>query len=130
MISHQLTAALHELRLLPVTPATGEQPNVMDSIRVLGNFNGCLVGLVYFSGRTGWERHGEGEELLHILEGETVLTMLENGTPTTLTAHQGDLVQIPRGVWHTQQTVKPVKLLFITPAGGTEHCSAETPPGC
>lgn len=130
MISHQLPIVLQELVHLAVTPSTGEQPGAMDSVRVLGTFNGCLVGLVHFSGRTGWERHMGGAELLHILEGETALTTCENGKTTIQTVRQGDLVQIPEAVWHTQQTLKPVKLLFITPAGGTEHCSAAQPPGC
>jgi len=130
MISHQLRNMLPELAHLAVTPSTGEQPDAMEGVRVLGTFNDCLVGLVHFSGRTGWERHTGGAELLHILEGETALTVYENRKTTTLTARQGDLVQIPKAVWHTQQTLKPVTLLFITPAGGTEHCSTEQPPEC
>jgi len=51
------------------------------------------------------------------------------GRTTTLIVRQGDLVQVPKAVWHTQRTLKAVRLLFITPAGGTEHCASDQPPG-
>jgi hypothetical protein len=38
------------------------------------------------------------------------------------------MVQIPKVVWHTQRTLKPVKLLFITPADGMEHGASERAP--
>jgi hypothetical protein len=39
-------------------------------------FHGCTCGVASFSGRPPWELH-KADELLHILAGETELTVLE-----------------------------------------------------
>jgi quercetin dioxygenase-like cupin family protein len=84
-------------------------------------FNGCLVGIGCFTGRPPWERHNEGDELLHILDGESRLTILDDDGPVERTIRAGDLVVVPRGRWHNNDAPAGVTMLYITPAEGSDH---------
>jgi len=116
---HCLRAIADQLPKLVVTPDLDAETG-LQALKVLGTFNGCMVGLVHYSGETAWERHAAGDELLYILEGEAELTALTSDGPISVRASAGDLIEIPRGIWHSQVTLAPVKLLFITQGSGTE----------
>lgn len=116
---HDVAALLDTMPETPVTPDISAE-DAMKCMRVLGTFHGCLLGLVHFSGQTGWERHTGGDEMLFILEGETELTRLTAEGEVRVTARKGEVVQIPAGVWHAQRTRSPVKLLFLTVGAGSE----------
>lgn len=115
----EVAALVEKMAETPVTPNIAPQ-EAYECMRVLGDFNGCLLGLVHFSGQTGWERHAEGDELLFIIEGETEVTQLTPDGEVHNIARKGDAVQIPAGVWHSQRTHSPVKLMFLTMAKGSE----------
>lgn len=116
---HCLRAIADQLPELAVTPDLDSDTG-LNALKVLGSFNGCMLGMVHYSGQTAWERHAEGDELLYILEGEAELTALTATGRISVCASAGDLVEIPRGIWHSQITRAPVKLLFITQGSGTE----------
>lgn len=122
---HDLAALLDEMPEMPVTPTISPE-DAMNCMRVLGTFNGCVMGLVHFSGQTAWERHPGGDEILFLLEGETELTQLTPEGEVRKTARKGDVVQIPAGIWHSQRTLSPVRLLFLT-VGADSESSATTP---
>ncbi|ABS62287.1 Cupin 2 conserved barrel domain protein [Parvibaculum lavamentivorans DS-1] len=65
-----------------------------------------------------WEIHPEGDEFIHVLEGEVALILEGAADGVTLTA--GDAAIVPRGRWHRFDWMGPVALLFVTPPGGTE----------
>lgn len=123
---HCLRAIADQLPELAVTPDLDSETG-LKALKALGMFNGCMVGLVHYSGETAWERHSGGDELLYILEGEAELTALIGDGRVTVRASAGDLVEIPKGIWHSQVTMAPVKLLFITHAAGSE--SSKNPLG-
>ena len=117
-------AALPELRVSPATtPAEAAA-----AMRVLGSFNGCLVGTIRFSGRTPWERHPR-DELLYVIEGAVDVTVLfhDGERKTTLTA--GSLFIVPSGRWHRQEPQPLVSLMFVTPAEGTDASWSDDPSG-
>ena len=116
---HDVSTLLDAMPVARVTPDMPEG-DAIDCMRVLGTFQGCLMGLVHFHGQTGWERHAGGDEMLFILEGETELTQLTPDGEIQKTARKGDVVQIPAGVWHSQRTLSPVKLMFLTVSEGSE----------
>lgn len=89
-------------------------------------FHGCVCGIGSFVGRPPWERHNDGDELLHILSGESNLTVLDPGGPTTRTVRAGELVIVPRGTWHNNDAPTGVTMLYLTPASGSDH-SWDTP---
>jgi quercetin dioxygenase-like cupin family protein len=81
------------------------------AMKILGDFNQCMVGIVYFSGTTPWERHPD-DELLQILEGEVVVTILGDEVREILLSI-GSVFVVPRGLWHKQHSDRGVKLLFM-----------------
>jgi len=83
-------------------------------------FHGCTCGVASFSGRPPWELH-EADELLHILSGETELTVLEPEGATSRRLRAGNMVLIPQGCWHSNDAPKGVTMLWITPSKGNRH---------
>ena len=79
-----------------------------------------------FSGRSPWERHRGGDELVHVLEGAATLTVIEDDEPVSVALHAGSLVVVPRGRWHRFHAPTGVTLLTATPQP-TDHSSAEDP---
>jgi quercetin dioxygenase-like cupin family protein len=113
-------ARLGELRIAAETT----EADASDAIRALGEFNGCTLGVVRFSGETPWERHAE-DELLHILEGEVEVTILGEGTRVVGIARAGQVVVVPRNCWHRQHARATTTLLFVT--GTTDISTADDP---
>jgi len=93
----------------------------------IGNFSfhGCTGGVTAFRGRPPWEFHGQGDELLFVLQGESELTVLDEGIRTVQVLSPGQLVIVPRGHWHSNNARGGVTMLWITPSDGNEHSWGE-----
>ena len=79
-----------------------------------------------FAGESPWERHRNGDELVHILSGSTKLTILTEEGPQTLELTAGMLAVVPQGCWHRFQAPETVTVLTATPHP-TDHSTAEDP---
>jgi mannose-6-phosphate isomerase-like protein (cupin superfamily) len=84
-------------------------------------FHGCTGGVTAFKGRPPWEFHGQGDELLFILAGESELTVLQKDSRSVWTLSAGHLALVPRGNWHSNNAPDGVTILWITPREGNEH---------
>src|SRR6266478_1582799 len=94
MVAHDLRAAL------------GDLPEM--TMRFLASLNACTVGVSRFSGAPShWERHPAGDELLHILDGETDVVTLTDAGSTRSTAPAGSLFICPQGFWHRLEPRSP-----------------------
>ena len=119
-------ATLASLKELAIGPATTEE-DAMASMRPLQSLNGCMVGVVRFSGRTPWERHPD-DELLYVLQGVVDVTVLEEGGgKADATLRAGDVFVVPRTLWHRQHTRESTALLFVTSEQGNATSDAEDP---
>lgn len=89
----------------------------------IGNFSfhGCSGGVAAFRGRPPWEYHGQGDELLFILAGESRLTVLEKGSRSVSILSPGHLAIVPQGHWHSNDAPGGVTMLWLTPSEGNEH---------
>jgi len=124
--SVDLTAMLRELPTLAIgDDTTEEQANA--AVREVGWLNDRMLGVMRFSGQTPWERHPDGDELLHILEGEVEITILADSGPTRLTARAGSVLVCPQGLWHRQYAREPVTILFGTPVTTSEISLLDDP---
>jgi mannose-6-phosphate isomerase-like protein (cupin superfamily) len=97
------------------------------SMRFLESFNECMLGAVRFSGETPWERHPEGDELLCVLEGHVVVTILSDSGQDSFPLTEGTVCVVPKGLWHRQRADSGAAVLFATPTEGTENSWAEDP---
>ncbi|HKD39391.1 MAG TPA: cupin domain-containing protein [Myxococcaceae bacterium] len=98
-----------------------------DPSRIFGQLNQCLLGAVRFSGQPPWERHPDGDELLHVLDGELVLCVLAPEGRVEVTLHAGSVFVIPRGLWHRSYARGAVSMLFATPTKNGEISLADDP---
>ena len=85
------------------------------------DFHGCVCGVASFVGQPPWELHTIGDELIHVLAGETELTLISDGAEETRLLRQGDVTVVPEGCWHRNNARAGVTLLFMTPREGGEH---------
>ncbi|MGH7335567.1 MAG: cupin domain-containing protein [Candidatus Rokuibacteriota bacterium] len=79
-----------------------------------------------FSGDSPWERHRNGDELVHILDGATTLTIMTDNGPQAFEMRAGMVIVVPRGHWHRFHAPERVTVLTATPQP-TDHTSADDP---
>ena len=115
-----VTAAIETLTFLSDrTPSTdaSQRSGAFRQLRAYRD-GGIFVG--HWAGRSEWERHLAGDELVMVIDGRTTMFFLgEDGEASTVLS-AGDLVVVPEGTWHRFETPEFVKLLSVTPQP-TDH---------
>ncbi len=102
------------------------EADAADAFAELARFRDGGIFAGSFSGTSPWERHGNGDELVHVLAGAAALTILTDGGPETLQLQAGMIAVVPQGLWHRFQAPDQVTLLTATPQP-TDHSFAEDP---
>ena len=83
-----------------------------------GDFGPITIG--HYAGDSEWERHGQGDEYVAVIDGLTEMTMIVDGEDVTHTMTAGQFVIVPQGTWHRFHTPDGVKVMTITPQP-TDH---------
>jgi mannose-6-phosphate isomerase-like protein (cupin superfamily) len=89
------------------------------SARVAPYRDGALF-TTKFSGNGGWERHRNGDELVHIIDGATTLHLMTDDGPQAVALSAGMLAVVPQGMWHRFDSPDGVTLMTATPQP-TDH---------
>ena len=121
-----IAAALAPLQTLRNRRPESHGPEVDAAFTVLAETETGGIFAGRFEGESAWERHNHGDELVHILEGETRLTIIDADGPTELALSGGMLTVVPRGCWHKFHAPTGVTVMTMTPQP-TDHSMAETP---
>ena len=79
-----------------------------------------------FSGESPWERHQNGDELVHILDGSTRLTIITENGPESFDMHPGMVIVVPLGCWHRFSSDQGVTVMTVTPQP-TDHARVDDP---
>jgi mannose-6-phosphate isomerase-like protein (cupin superfamily) len=115
-----LTAELANLTMLrgrtPQTTGAERQ----GSSRNLAAYRDGAIFTTKFSGEGGWERHRNGDEIVHILDGETIVHLMTEAGPETLALRAGMIAIVPQGTWHRFSCPGGVTLMTVTPQP-TDH---------
>jgi mannose-6-phosphate isomerase-like protein (cupin superfamily) len=115
-----LNAELAKLQMLQRrTPQMTSADRAGSSARVALYRDGAIF-TTKFAGEGGWERHRNGDELVHILDGATTLYLMTADGPQTLALHAGMIAVVPQGVWHRFDSPEGVTLMTATPQP-TDH---------
>jgi uncharacterized cupin superfamily protein len=107
-----------ELALLPVLRGrSAETPEheAEAAFATLAPFRDGGLFAGSFSGSSPWERHDQGDELVHVLAGETRLTILAHDGDQALHLTAGMLTVVPQGCWHRFEAPAGVTVLTATP---------------
>ena len=119
--------------LAKLTPLQGRRSDTPgDQTRAafatLATFGDGAIFTGTFSGESDWERHRQGDEIVHILDGATTLTILTAAGPQSFELKAGQLIVVPQGHWHRFHAPGGVTVLTATPQP-TDHARGEDPSG-
>lgn len=114
MEAHDLRAALSSLPTLTITSSTTVE-EADAAVREFGSLAQCTLSLMRYSGQPPWERHPNGDELLHVLEGEIDVTVLSDEGPIQVPVQAGSVFVVPWGLWHRPVAQSRVTLFSATP---------------
>lgn len=92
-----------------------------------GDFRDAAINLGTFNGDAGWERHSQGDEIVHVVSGDVDITMLVDGENQTVNVSTGDIMVMPQGTWHRLRSEKGVTVLTATPEGHEDHAFVDDP---
>lgn len=104
------------------TPETTDE-EAKDAFALLSEYRDGGIYIAHYSGFSEWERHLNGDEFVQVLGGETSLVLLSNNQEQRNRLTSGQMLVIPKGVWHRFESPNGVKVMTITPQP-TEHCIA------
>jgi len=110
----------------PETPGPEGGPEADAAFATLAETRNGGVFAGSFEGESPWERHVNGDELVHVLDGETRLTILTGDDRTVLEMKAGMVTVVPQGCWHKFLAPAGVTVLTMTPQP-TEHSTADDP---
>lgn len=105
-------------RLEGRTPDTTAEES-RGSFAMLEEYRDGGIFISHFAGRSNWERHGNGDEVVYALEGATALILWVNGAEERHDLGAGELLVVPENTWHRFET-DGVKILTVTPLP-TDH---------
>jgi len=115
-----LNAELAKLKMLhDRTPQTTRAERQGSSAQLTPYRDGAIF-TTKFAGQGGWERHRNGDELVHILDGAATLHLMTDDGPQALTLGPGMIAVVPQGVWHRFDSPDGVSLMTATPQP-TDH---------
>jgi mannose-6-phosphate isomerase-like protein (cupin superfamily) len=115
-----LTAELAKLTMLRGRTPQTSADRAGTSAQLAPYGNGALF-TTKFTGTGAWERHLQGDELVHILDGSTLLDIVDGDGPTQSLSLRGGMIAIvPRGAWHRFRSPEGVTLMTATPLP-TDH---------
>jgi mannose-6-phosphate isomerase-like protein (cupin superfamily) len=77
-------------------------------------------------GASQWEMHPDTDELLFVMSGRVTVELLINEWSTLIPLSRGQLVIVPRGVWHRHRDAHDLVELYYTP-GRSVASNAEDP---
>lgn len=126
MTAQDIGKALNAVPELNITEhTTGEEASA--AVGHLGWLGDHGLGVMRYSGQTPWERHPDGDELLHALDGDVEVTVLTDEGPVRTNVSEGSVFVCPRGLWHRQLPKPKVTMFYATPIRTTEVSFADDP---
>ncbi|HEY1257755.1 MAG TPA: hypothetical protein VGF34_00790 [Stellaceae bacterium] len=77
-----------------------------------------------FSGHAAWERHPNGDDLVQIIDGSTIVDIIIDGERQSFALDAGMTVIVPQGAWHRFHAPNGVSIVTATPRP-TEHLTVD-----
>lgn len=121
-----LNAELGKLNLL-----RGRTPQMLEAERkesgafaTLAPYRDGNIFSAKFSGNGAWERHPNGDELVQIVDGATMVHIMTDDGLQSHALKAGMVVVVPQGTWHRFESRDGVTLITATPKP-TEHLTVD-----
>ena len=83
--------------------------------------DGMVFGVAVMSENAphGGERHLGGDEILYLIDGKARLVFTDDPEPD-VDLRPGDVIVVPRGLWHRVEILEPCHLVYLTPGHSNE----------
>jgi len=114
-----LKAELGRLAIYKRTPTSSEEEREKGSARLAPYRDGAIF-IAKFSGKSAWERHPKGDEIVQIVDGATTLHMMGAEGRQSLALTAGMMAIVPQNTWHQFDAPDGVCVMTATPQP-TEH---------
>ena len=110
-----LAAELAKLKTLEeLTPQTVLAEG--EGFALLTPYRDSTVFAIKSSGKTAWERHPDGDELVQVLEGTAIIDIVtDDGPPQSFEVGAGMIAIVPQGAWHRARFSHDMTLISVTP---------------
>jgi catechol 2,3-dioxygenase-like lactoylglutathione lyase family enzyme/mannose-6-phosphate isomerase-like protein (cupin superfamily) len=109
------------------TPASSDA-DMAGAFAALSAYRDGAVYVGHWAGSSEWERHPEGDELVMVVDGATTLFTLHGAEERAHALGPGQLLVVPRGVWHRFETPDEVRVLSVTPQPSDHRADRPTDP--
>jgi len=121
-----LNTDLNSLVKLEGRGAHTTEAEAQGSFMTLMEFRDGGLFAAHFSGTSGWEIHPKGDEIVQIVEGETLLEIIIDDQIVAHHLKAGNLLVVPQNSWHRFTSETGVKVWTATPQP-TEHLHVDDP---
>ena len=103
------------LRFLPDRTPESSDADVDGVFATLSGYRDGGIFTGEWAGRTEWERHPVGDEIVMVLDGRTTLYTLDTGGEHPHELGPNDLLVVPQNTWHRFDTPERVRVFAVTP---------------
>lgn len=100
----------------PATPAAARD----GAFARLAPYRDGAIFTAKFQGDGAWERHPQGDEIVQIVDGATILHVVTDDGRQSFKLKAGMLAIVPQNTWHRFEAPDGVSLMTATPQP-TEH---------
>jgi quercetin dioxygenase-like cupin family protein len=119
-----LKAELGRLKMLQGrTPTTSEAARE-GAFAHLAPYRDGAMFVGKFAGTSAWERHPQGDEIVHILEGKATLHLMTDEGRQSVALKDEMIVIVPQNMWHQFEAPEGVCLMTTTPQP-TQHLTVD-----
>jgi quercetin dioxygenase-like cupin family protein len=105
------------------TPTSSDADRKGASARLAPYRDGAMFA-AKFAGTSAWERHPQGDEIVHIVDGATTLHLITADGRQSLALGPGMVVIVPQNTWHQFDAPDGVCVMTTTPQP-TEHLTVD-----
>ncbi len=115
-----LKAEFAKLKMLKDRTPTSSEAEREGAFARLAPYRDGAIFTAKFAGRSAWERHPRGEEIVQIVDGTTTLHLMTEQGRQSIALSAGMIAIVPQGTWHQFEAPGGVCVMTATPQP-TEH---------
>jgi len=106
------------------TPDSGFNGGTAGVFALVSHYRDGAIYLGHYSGSSEWERHQNGDEIVLAVDGSTTVVLLTDGVEQRVQLRGGELVVVPKGIWHRFEGSSSLKVMSVTPTP-TDHALSQ-----
>jgi mannose-6-phosphate isomerase-like protein (cupin superfamily) len=119
-----LKAAFAQLTMLQHRTPTSTPAEFEGASGRVAPYRDGAIFTAKFAGKSAWERHPNGDEIVHVIDGATTLHLITSEGRQSLTLSAGMMVVVPQNAWHQFESPGGVCVMTATPQP-SEHIRAD-----